>query len=184
MWLQWCRNFFLQQHVETLKSSEYAMYFYWMLDWPRSAWFSQQSHTVRNLPLKAKNKKTCLILSSLPCKANFSPQFPRTREEMALQQTALPGSLLSSFLAASCQADISKLQMIKFHQEKLLEGKIGHSEKNQFPKVNCQQVEFTGLKSLQCEHHYCQPLFSPMFTQTTHKFFACSPHVGFGDLWA
>ena len=41
--------------------------------------------------------QTCLILSSRPREANFSPKLPRTREKTA-EHTASRGSLLSSFL--------------------------------------------------------------------------------------
>ena len=46
---------------------------------------------------RGQKYQTCLILSSRPREANFSLQFPRTREETA-EQTALRASFLSSFL--------------------------------------------------------------------------------------
>ena len=53
---------------------------------------------------RGQKYQTCLILSSRPREANFSPQFPRTREETA-EQTASRGSLLSSFL--KCAAGLT-----------------------------------------------------------------------------
>ena len=46
---------------------------------------------------RGQKYQTCLILSSRPREANFSPKFPRTREETA-EQNASRGSLLSSYL--------------------------------------------------------------------------------------
>ena len=46
---------------------------------------------------RGQKYQTCLILSSWPREANFSPKFPCTREETA-EQTASRGSFLSSFL--------------------------------------------------------------------------------------
>ena len=47
---------------------------------------------------RGQKYQTCLILSSLPHEANFSPQFPHTRDEETAEQTASLGSLLSSYL--------------------------------------------------------------------------------------
>ena len=46
---------------------------------------------------RGQKYQTSLILSLRPRETNFSPQFPRTREETA-DQTSSRGSLLSSFL--------------------------------------------------------------------------------------
>ena len=54
---------------------------------------------------RGQKYQTCLISSSRPREASFSPQFPRTREATA-EQTASPGSLLSSFL--KCAAGFTK----------------------------------------------------------------------------
>ena len=55
------------------------------------------------------SRKTCLILSSGPREANFSPQLPRTREE-TVEQTASRGSLLSSF--HKCAAGFRSLRSL------------------------------------------------------------------------
>ena len=65
---------------------------------------------------RGQKNQTCLILSSRPRKANFSPKFPRTRVEMA-GQTASRGSLLSSFF---CAAGLTSLSLILIHFEELL----------------------------------------------------------------
>ena len=57
---------------------------------------------------RGQKYQTCLILSSRPREANFSPQFPRTREETA-EQTASRGSLLSSFL--KCAAGLRRCRL-------------------------------------------------------------------------
>ena len=46
---------------------------------------------------RGQKYQTCLILSSRPRKANFSPKFSRTREETD-EQTASRWSMLSSFI--------------------------------------------------------------------------------------
>ena len=42
----------------------------------------------------------------------------------------------------------------KISPREVTQGKIGHTLKIKFPQVNCQQVEFTQVKSLQCDHSY------------------------------
>ena len=83
-WFTWLQRFKLVSGEEIptpLKSRENAMYFYWMLDWPSSTRFSRWPHTMRNLPREE----------------NFTPKFPRTREER-LSTPFREAILLSSFL--------------------------------------------------------------------------------------
>ena len=73
------------------------MYFYWMFDQTKlSSILTMAAHSEESAS-RGQKYQTCLILFSRPRETNFSPQFPRTREETA-EQTASRGSLLSSFL--------------------------------------------------------------------------------------
>ena len=82
------------------------MYFYWLLD--KLSSILTMAANMEEFVSRGQKYQTCLILSSRPREANFSPQFPRTREETA-EQTASRGSLLSSFLKCAagltCQVD-------------------------------------------------------------------------------
>ena len=59
-----------------------------LLDAWSSTRFSRWLHTMTNLPREAKKYQTCLIFSSQPREANFSPKVPRTCEETAEQTDA------------------------------------------------------------------------------------------------